>query len=1007
MKVYVCRMLVSVLVVTGVCGPARAQSVAELLEKGVYAEETVGDVDKAISIYERIVKDSGAARTHAAQAFYRLGVCYQKKGKHKEALATFDKLVVRYPEQKTWVSRARKRVAASRGNLGDDELRSIVRKAVMTISTCAETDPRVKASLSTLDGLNARSVARELSTYLDEERRTVRRAAVYILWKAELETIEPADVGLLALCEHEEDLTRGMAALALGGKRVGAGYQALCDMAIEDKSGFARRCAAYALGLMGRAEARTVLEKALKDSDSMVANNAEAALTMLGIDATASQPSGKKPSYSQTHRFELQSDGKGAHISESSSTNRGKEPMKTYSFVNSNKDIVKVLDEDDNELKFTVRKRGSHYAYSVTRIKPVAPGGRFSSKIVTAGKTLAKKEGGAWVYRRNHTPCPETDYTETVVLPPQALVLSSEPAATRVETEDGSPVLRFEKILKKNEAFRCKIAYRLPGDPVGDGTADMPKDVVEVVYGDGPSDGKRSIGGSGHAVAFERPGPARFVEGVKIHAARYGHPKPPEEDFDLYVLDEEFEVLAKASFAYGTVERGDLDWYELCTPSVEVPKTFHIALSFNSQRTKGIYLGYENASGKPHSFTGLPGAGFSPVGKGYDWMVIPLLAEKPSGAKGVVRLAEREPPGIETGTSKAADNLQVLIDAARAGGVVNVPRGTYRKPLRIDKALTLKGSDRDACVLDVTADVPAVLITTKNAVTLESLTIKWQRATSDRTEDPACGVVLKDAKATIDDCRLLAPGGDTRCPAAVLAYGFSKLHLDDCRFDGYEFTVQFARGAEGVVENCVFVKPGHCGVTVSSDSKAVIRRNVVTGSAYHALRCTGGELEVTDNLIIKNKNRGLYLGNKSAKGEVSNNVILGNGTGISGFANSEVDIENNVILESGYSGIDFRQSCELSVKNNILAKNERGIIQFKEGGRGRNTVGSNTLWNNKTDTEGLDKTGKTVASDPGFKDAENGDFTVTAASVRSAKHGLKDPAPFVELWKKWKAAVEE
>jgi len=1007
MKKQTCRMLVAVVLVAGLCEITVAQSTAELLEKGIYVEETVGDVDKAIAIYERIVEDAHAARPHAAQAYYRLGLCYQKKGKHKEALSTFDKLIVRYPEQKTVIARARKRLADSRLELDPGEVRSIVKKAVMTISTCAETDPRVKESLSTLDGLNAQTVAGELAAYLGEERKTVRRSAVYILWKAELDTVEPAVKGLMAHCSHQEDLTRGMAALALGGRRVGSSYETLCDMAIEDESGFARRCAAYALGLMGRAEARTVLEKALKDSDPLVANNAEAALTMLGFDKAAAQPSGRKPSYSQTHRFEVQADGTGSHTSESSSTNRGKQPMKTYSFINSNNDIVKVLDEDDNELKFTVRKRGSHYAYSVTRVKPVPPGAKFSSKIVTKGKSLARKRADAWVYQRNHTPCPETAYTETVVLPADALVLTSEPAATRVTTENGRPVLRFEKNLKKNEAFRCRITYRLPGDAAGAGAAAMPGDMEEVGYGDGTPDGKKSLGGSGHAVAFDRPDAARFVEGVKIHAARYGYPKPPEEDFDLYVLDGEFQVLAKVPFAYGLIERGDLDWYELRTPSVEVPKTFHVALSFRPQRTKGIYLGYDNSAGKSRSFTGLPGAGFSPVGQGYEWMVRPLLAEKPSGAKGVIRLAEREPPAVEADAGKAGDDLQVLIDAARPGSVVNVPKGTYRKPLRIDKALTLKGSAREACVLEVTADEPAVLVTTKKPVALESLTVKWQRATSARTAEPVCAVVLKDAKATIRDCRVLAPGGNTRCPAAVLAYGFSDLHMDGCRLEGYEFTVQFARGAEGVVENCVFVKPGHCGITVSSDSKATIRRNVVTGSGYHAIRCTGGELEVSDNLIIKNKNRGLYLGNKSARGSVRNNVIIGNGTGISGFANSEVDIENNVILDSGYAGVDFRQSCELSVKNNILSGNARGIVQFKEGGRGGTVVGSNTLWNNKTATEGVDKTGKMVASDPGFKDAANGDFSATAASVRGAKHGLKDSAPFVELWHKWKAAEKE
>jgi hypothetical protein len=72
-----------------------------------------------------------------------------------------------------------------------------------------------------------------------------------------------------------------MAAIALGAAKVDSSFDILCNMTLTDSSGYARRCAAYALGLMGRADAKPILEKALKDSDLNVRNNAEAALTML------------------------------------------------------------------------------------------------------------------------------------------------------------------------------------------------------------------------------------------------------------------------------------------------------------------------------------------------------------------------------------------------------------------------------------------------------------------------------------------------------------------------------------------------------------------------------------------------------------------------------------------------------------------------------------------------------------------------------------------------------
>ncbi len=57
---------------------ASASSTAELLEKAIFTEETVGDLKAAIKIYEQIVAQAEANRSHVAQARYRLGMCHLK-----------------------------------------------------------------------------------------------------------------------------------------------------------------------------------------------------------------------------------------------------------------------------------------------------------------------------------------------------------------------------------------------------------------------------------------------------------------------------------------------------------------------------------------------------------------------------------------------------------------------------------------------------------------------------------------------------------------------------------------------------------------------------------------------------------------------------------------------------------------------------------------------------------------------------------------------------------------
>jgi len=258
-----------------------AGSAEVMLEKGVFLQETKGDLDGAVKIYKQIVADAKANRPHAAEAQYRLGVCLLKLKRHQEAIAAFRTLIADFPQQGKLVAKARREIARSRKAITGEELAKIVEQAVLTISTCAETDPRVKPALESLDGLDEPATVKAIAKFLDSEKATVRRSAIYILWKGGFKSIESVVPALLKLCEHESELTRGTAALALGGRKVKSSFKPLCDMAISDTGPFARRCAAYGLGLLGDPRAKPTLEKALKDKEVFVRNNAEAALTML------------------------------------------------------------------------------------------------------------------------------------------------------------------------------------------------------------------------------------------------------------------------------------------------------------------------------------------------------------------------------------------------------------------------------------------------------------------------------------------------------------------------------------------------------------------------------------------------------------------------------------------------------------------------------------------------------------------------------------------------------
>lgn len=144
---------------------------------------------------------------------------------------------------------------------------------------------------------------------------------------------------------------------------------------------------------------------------------------------------------------------------------------------------------------------------------------------------------------------------------------------------------------------------------------------AELGYVEDSSDAMRSFADSGYAVAFQRPAGMRSVVAVKLFAAHYGYTQPPKEDFHIYLLDQDQRVLEQIPVPYAKVERGELRWNTFTFPAVEVPEKFFVALWFNAERTKGVYVGMDKKVKESHSDVGLPDKGFHKADQRYDWMV--------------------------------------------------------------------------------------------------------------------------------------------------------------------------------------------------------------------------------------------------------------------------------------------------------------------------------------------------------------------------------------------------
>jgi tetratricopeptide (TPR) repeat protein len=108
----------TMLVLVSASAQAQKTPSTELLEQGIYAEETIGDLNQAIAIYSKIVKDDKAQRPEVAQALFRLAVCHLHLGHKDKSNQMFHQLIDEYSDQTDLVAEARKLVTQDRIALG-------------------------------------------------------------------------------------------------------------------------------------------------------------------------------------------------------------------------------------------------------------------------------------------------------------------------------------------------------------------------------------------------------------------------------------------------------------------------------------------------------------------------------------------------------------------------------------------------------------------------------------------------------------------------------------------------------------------------------------------------------------------------------------------------------------------------------------------------------------------------------------------------------------------------
>ncbi len=100
------KFLIGLMILCLVAACRADKSPATLLQEALYAEETEGDLDKAITIYQQVLAESTDIQRIAAQATYQLGLCHLKKDEKEKAAEYFQQVVSNYPTQNELVKNA-------------------------------------------------------------------------------------------------------------------------------------------------------------------------------------------------------------------------------------------------------------------------------------------------------------------------------------------------------------------------------------------------------------------------------------------------------------------------------------------------------------------------------------------------------------------------------------------------------------------------------------------------------------------------------------------------------------------------------------------------------------------------------------------------------------------------------------------------------------------------------------------------------------------------------------
>lgn len=254
---------------------------------------------------------------------------------------------------------------------------------------------------------------------------------------------------------------------------------------------------------------------------------------------------------------------------------------------------------------------------------------------------------------------------------------------------------------------------------------------------------------------------------------------------------------------------------------------------------------------------------------------------------------------VDPGDAAGFGEIDDAVAAAEDFDVIRVRPGTYRRPVVVDRAVTIEG---DGPVEEIVLEPVGgeCLGVAASGGTVRGLTIRPARAGNDGTAHSA--VAVHDVSVTLEGCHL-----STHLGATVWVGGRSSL---------------------AVLRDCTIADGAQNPVYATEGGRVELARCRLTGNAWPAT-ANGlyAWLRVTDSVVVDNLSEGLHA-MEDGRLEVTGTTVSGNaGTGVGLIGSAAGSAVTGCTIErNGGAGILIAGGRGVRLADNRLRGNDAGIV---------------------------------------------------------------------------------